>query len=234
MGFIMNIMEDMESYIVNLMSEDSLIDIRRQQEKLNVFKQSLDYRMNDVVYLIKNGFTYKNNNQGFTKTENIDYGKYPGEYKISVGFPKDYPKSPPNIRFKPLFSKGRIHPHLSDNGTMCVAKVKHGAHNSFWRDNMNARGALRLAYNLVTGEIDKEVIYKKEKERPTLSIKGTILSRLKKAVSKDVFVKDFLKKINKEIDNTYSWKEIAFVTSKFNKQNKIKMIEYYKGIKGDK
>ena len=75
-----------------------------------------------------------------------------------------------------------------------------------------------------------------------ISIKGSIIAEIKKAVSKKEFA-NYLrgrqglyrsKDVFKIIDNTWSWEEIAYVTSKGTKGFKLNLLKYYKKVKNER
>ena len=111
--------------------------------------------------------------------------------------------------------------HIYSDGNICLAEARHGLHHSFWKSNMNARGALQLVYHLITDEL-----HVKKKTRKELPINNNIYGDLMKVVKKDVFIKEFVKQRAKGIDDTYTWGELAYVTSKFNPTKKQELVDY--------
>lgn len=229
MGFIHNKLEDYENYLAEMLLEKGLGKMKRETEKLETLKKSVEYAKADIHHLFQNGFTYDDKHKKYTKEENIDYGKYPGKYRISVSFPESYPRSPPIVCFKPLF-KGKISEHIMDadgNGKVCIAKAEGSFPNTYWQSWMNARGALMLAYSIVTDE------YKRTKgSRREVPIKGSIFENVSKLVSKDKFIENFMKKNGiTDIDRTFTWGELAFKIAQKGQKARSELIKYYQGLK---
>lgn len=220
MGSLANTLEDFESFLTECLNKDEHSAIREAGVKLKMQQKSFEYRKADLVDLILDGFMYNKAKNEFTKTEDIDWGKYPGKYKISVWFPEDYPKSPPQIRFKPLFT-GQYSSHILSGSRVCIARKEHGDPDTYWKSNMNARAAVRLAYFVITEEIERK------KDRKQIPIEGNIYKDLMKVVTKEEYIKEFIKPKAKEVDNSYSWGELAYVTSQFKTTDKGLLVEYY-------
>lgn len=230
MGFIGNVLEDAESFLVTSLNEKKLAGIQQKEGRLRAAETALEYRKTDIVYLMQQGFEYNKNSDKFIRTENIDYGKFPGRYRITVRFPPNYPQTPPDIRFKPLDRHKMISEHINeDNGKLCLSNLEHGDRDLYWKSYMNIKGALRLAYHLVTDEI-----HAKKDARKKLATKGTVFQDLMKVVSKDVFIEEFAKKHIINCDKTYVWEEIAYATSQKNATVKSKLVKYYNEKKNEK
>jgi len=157
MGFITNALEDYESFLVKIMMNKRLLEVRMEEDKLRELQQSLDYRKTDVIFLTQKGFEYNKGREEFIKVEDFKHGMFPGKYRIKIKFPNDYPRFPPDIYCIPLHSR-KVSQHILNriSGRICVSQHKHGSPGSYWKSNMNAKGALILAYHLITNEIQKE------------------------------------------------------------------------------
>ena len=225
MSFITNILEDCENFLIEVINEEKLLQVRKETEKLSIAKASLKQRQADILVLFQEGFSYNKITDKYYKTENIDYGEYPGKYKITVSFPVDYPQSHPNIRFKPLHA-GKISKHIRRGGGICLADVKDSSPWSFWRPNMNVIGALRQAYHLATDEIQKG-----DETKRKIPIGGTIFSSISKIIDTKTFVKEFAKPHKINVDWTYEWEEIAYAVSQAKIKTKSDLVTYYNKIK---
>ena len=225
MSFITNILEDCENFLIEVINEEKLFQVRKETEKLSIVKASLKQRQADILVLFQEGFNYSKIKDNFFKTENIDYGRYPGKYKITISFPIDYPLSHPNIRFRPLHNR-KISEHISNTGSICLADEDHGQPWSFWKSNMNVIGALRQAYHLATDEI-----YRGDETRKKIPIEGTIFSSISKKVDTKTFVKEFAKPHKIAVDWTYKWEEIAYIVSQTKISTKNDLVKYYNKIK---
>jgi hypothetical protein len=225
MGFISNVFEDIESFLVNTLSEKKLLYIHNQEQKLLALQSSLEYRKTDMVYLVKNGYEYDKKHDVWYKEENINYGRYPGRYLFSIYFPDDYPTKPPRMLAEPLDKQKTSH-HVGGGGSLCITNVEGGLPDKYWKKYMNAKGALLLAHHLVTDEIHAPKMKVENVKRDTLPIKGTVLKEIKKKISKDDFVNFFLLPNKVDVDTSYSWEEIAYVTSHSTKEVKSGMIKF--------
>lgn len=233
MNFIKNKLEDWEDYLVEVLNSQELSKIRKEQKKLDELKASMEYRKSDIHYLFQKGFGWDPKLKGYVKEEDIDYGKYPGKYRILVHFPDAYPKVHPTICFKPLFSdfnKNPISHHLMnigdskwDAGAVCIAQVQDGNPDTYWKSNMNARGALMLAYGIVTDE------YRRTRgSRREIAIQGTIFEKIRNVVGRDDFILEFMKKHNiNDVDRTFTWGELAYKVSQQNSRVKSDLVKYY-------
>jgi len=225
MSFITNILEDCENFLIEVINEEKLLQVRKETEKLSIVKSSLKQRQADILVLFQEGFNYNKIKDEFYKTENINYGRYPGKYKITISFPIDYPQSHPNIRFKPLHI-GKISEHISRTGNICLSNTEHGHPWTFWKPNMNVIGALRQAYHLVTDEI-----HKRDETRKKIPIEGTIFSSISKIIDTKTFVKEFAEPHKLIVDWTYAWEEIAYTVSQTKISTKNDLVTYYNKIK---
>ena len=228
--FIRNVLEDIENYWVETLNSEKLLRIRVEEDRVNQKQKSVDYKQTDIVYLAQEGFSYDSSKDWYIKEEDIDYGKYQGKYEIILKFPEDYPTSPPNIFFTPLFKGKKISPHLiGDDYMVCISEKEHGREQSYWKKEMNARGALRLSYNIVAGTYNI-----REKTRKKVPLKGTIYEELQKVVKKERFIKEFIKKYIKEADDSYTWEELAFCTSQLSQTKRALVVDYYNEVKDGK
>ncbi len=225
MGFITNILEDWENFLIEVINEEKLFQMKKQEERLSLLTASLKQRQGDILVLFQEGFNYDTKKDKYYKTEDINYGKYPGKYKISVKFPVNYPKRHPDIRFRPLHH-GKVSKHISSNGDICLSEEEHGNPYSFWQPNMNVIGALKQGYHLVTDEI-----HTKENKRRKIPIGGTIFKSLSKKVDKKTFVAEFAKPHKIKMDWTYDWEEIAYAISQTEVNTKGDLIKYYNKVK---
>ena len=73
MGFVSNILEDFESFLVLTLSENKLRQLDSRERSLLALKSSLDYRRTDLVYLVQNGFEWDKKNGRWSKEEDIKY-----------------------------------------------------------------------------------------------------------------------------------------------------------------
>ena len=239
MGFISNILEDFEKYLLLSISDSQLKVIREEKEKLNVLKVRLEYKETDIIYLTKQGFEYDKNKKKWSMIKTFDYGRYPGDYKITIEFRDDYPKSAPLIYAKPL-NGIRHSQHILDGNIVCVASDRGHMPNSYWKEYMNVKGALLLSYHVIADNLDKNVKYNKEiancnNKRLSEDITGTIFEDIKKVVNKKTFIKEFLKEKNFiGITTTWTWEEIAFTFKTMSTKHKSDLIKYYKGKKDAK
>ena len=226
MGFIKNKIEDWENFLINSINFKEIYKMKQEKDELEILKKSMDYRQADVQFLFQEGFSWEPKKKGYFKEENINYGKWPGKYLISVHFPDSYPKTAPVICFEPLFTNKSISPHIhGHNGYkwhVCIAQSEGGSSQSYWKEYMNARGALMLAYSIVTNE------YKRTNgSRREIPIKGTVFDRLKKVVSKEVFIKEFMEAHKIMVDKTFTWGELAFKVSQTESKIKSEVVMYY-------
>jgi len=227
MGFVTNVMEDFENFLVVTLNEKQYSDMHKQEEKLLVLKASIDYRQTDIIYLMKEGYEYSKGTDMWSKKINFDYGKFPGEYRVSIKFPYDYPKKHPTIYCVPLFEgkSGKdysSHLDLGNGGSVCIAGPSNHNPNSYWKSYMNAKGALLLAYHLITDEISRN-----EGSRKEIPVEGTVIGEIMKVVDKEVFIKEFLKPHKVKVDKSWTWGEIAHKTSKLSKTATDDLIKYY-------
>ena len=227
MSFIKNKLEDYENFLQEALMAKHLSKVRKESEQLDILRKSVQYMRGDIQYLFQEGFVWDEKDELYTKDEDIDYGEYPGKYKVSVSFPQDYPQAAPDIYFEPLF-KGKsgvdYSKHINDEGHVCIAKYN-GSHapNSYWESWMNARGALILAYSIITEEYKK-----KEGSRRKIPIKKTIFESISKVVGKDEFIREFMVKNGiKDIDRTFTWEELAFKVSQEGSKIKSNLVSYY-------
>jgi len=219
MGFVSNVLEDVDSWLSTKMSKDKLGSLHKKETELLALKESLEYRQTDLIYLVEKGFKYNKRKDLWDKIEDIRDGKFPGKYHFFVKFPKSYPKQHPIIDAKPLHN-GKISSHIKPNGKMCVANKEHGLPNTYWKQNMNIKGALLLARHLITDEIHTPKI----KRRIKAKIKGTIFEDLAKQNHKKEFIKFFR---DKTIDITWKWDEIAYIYKKADMNVKRNLIKFY-------
>ena len=229
MNFIKNKLEDWENYLVEILNSQKLSKIRMEQQQLNELKASVEYRKADINYLFQRGFGWEPKLKGYVKEEDIDYGKYQGKYRVLVHFPDAYPKIHPIVCFKPLF-KGKYSHHILsanssrwDAGAVCIAKNDGGLPGTYWKSSMNARGALMLAYSIVTGEH-----FRTKGSRREIPIHGTIFEKIKGVVSKDKFITEFMEahKIN-DVDRTFNWGELAYKITQQSGKVKSDLVKYY-------
>ena len=225
MGFISNLIEDFEGFLLRKIAEGRMPAIERRETELLELKSSINYRRTDLTYLVQKGFTYSKIGDVWSKEEYIKHGKYPGRYRITIQFPDEYPARPADIRVYPK-DKNRIYSnHISSgSGKVCVANRKHGSANSYWKSHMNVKGALQLVYHLITDEINQKY---KTKERKKVSLKGTIFEDLKKVVTKKELIKEFMKPKNIKVYETWKWEEIAYKVSKLSRTTKTDLVKYY-------
>ena len=246
MGFVGNVLEDWENFLVETLSDKKVKQLQQQEAKLIALKESLDYRKTDLIYLVQEGFSFNQRRDEWSKVEKFDYGRYPGEYEIKIKFPDDYPRSIPNIWVNPLGNiEYSYHIKAGHRGEVCLEANRW--HGHFWRNNMNAKGALALTRHLITGELENPTAAKTEvkkeekakiaevkkteqtgvpKARKTLKIEGTIFEEISKLVRKEDFVQEW-----EDIDNSWTWEEIAYDFSKAKINDKKELAEYYQEVK---
>ncbi len=232
MSFIKNKLEDWENYLVEMMNSQELSKIREEREQLNELKASIKYSRADINYLFQRGFGWEPKLKGYSKEEDIDYGRYPGKYRILVYFPDAYPRIHPTICFKPLFKieKDNVSHHIDrpnsnkwDAGEVCIAETQDGTANTYWKSNMNARGALMLAYGIITDEYART-----RGSRREIPIQGTVFEKIRKIVSRNEFIEEFMKVHNiNDIDRTFNWGELAYKVSQQSGMVKSELVKYY-------
>lgn len=222
MSFVDNLLEDLEQYLIANLNQNKVDMLREQEQRLAALKSSYDYRRTDLIYLAKEGFDYDKRKDTWTKNVHIDYGRYPGDYAITIKFPQDYPQIPPRIYFMPGPNVKNYSEHLMHRGEVCIASKMHGMPNSYWKKYMNIKGALRLAYNAVTDDLADVKI-------PSEPIKGTIFEDLSKVVKKEEFIVEFILPLfsDTQINSGYTWEQIAAVLKKTTPETKKAMIAYY-------
>jgi len=215
MGFISNVLEDFESFLIMTLGEKKLIEIQKVEEKVLALQTSVEYRKTDLIYLVKEGFDYDKKYKIWHKEVNINYGRYPGRYNINIEIPDNYPKKYPIISFKPLDNQ-KISQHVQSNGSLCVSNVEHGKPNTYWKSYMNIKGALRLAYHLVTDETHTKKMTSTPNKREIKVTKGTIFEDIGKIMDSRTFVGEFCEPRKIKVDKTWKWEEIAFVIGNTN------------------
>jgi len=212
-----------------------LEEIRKEQEKFEIKCSEKVSVMNNLIheyiFLIKNGFEYSDKENFFVKTEKIDYGKYPGSYKIEVVIPKEYPNKPPKIYCHPLYNLKNYSGHILDSHLVCIASYGRERPSSYWKKTMNVKTALLLAYQVITGELEKVMIFK----RNNITIKGTVFEDLKNIISTNEFLNHFKSDLDFEPltknEKPYTWEEVAYLCKDKPMNLKKRIINFYNSKK---
>ena len=222
-----NSWESFTDFLINKLSKNKEIYLTQRRKEVQEMITALEYRKADIIYLFEKGFKYDKEKDIFFKVENFNYGAYPGKYEISISFPNNYPKKHPTIKAVPLH-KNKISIHLRrSTGNLCVSAEKHGYPDTYWEEHMNARGALLLSYQLITGVL--------EGKKSRIKLKGTIFEDLLRLTTKEKFIDNFKHlKIMNDVDKKYTWGEIAYVWSQGSTTHKQKLINYYNKLKEKK
>ena len=71
MGFMKNLIEDMEGYLVRTMGDKKFKEIEEREKESLLLQSSLNYRRTDMVFLVKEGFEYKKHSDTWEKKEDI-------------------------------------------------------------------------------------------------------------------------------------------------------------------
>jgi len=222
MGFVANVLEDVDTWLSTKMSKDRNSALYKKETELLALKDSLNYRQTDLIYLVEKGFKYDKKRDEWNKIENIKDGKFPGRYHFFIKFPKNYPKTHPEIKAKPLHN-GSVSSHILRGNYICVSKHEHGRPNTYWKQNMNIKGALLLARHLITDETHARKITKKK-----TNIEGTIFEDISKIKNQSKCKKDFIKYFkDNRIELNWSWEEIAYVYKKSDMNVKRELIKFY-------
>lgn len=246
MSFIINILEDIELWVVNRLLAEKNSDVTEKLELLERKQESLNYQKTDLIFLTKKGFELNVNNNSWVKTETFDYGKYPGRYRIEISFPSEYPKTPPIIKAFPLGSINYTS-HILSGNRVCIAQYKGSDQpNSYWKKNMNAKGALLLAYHVLTDEIsskkirdvkselsEKQERIAKQVEGMSEKLKDTIFESLMQVMTYQEFMDWYRRKYadDTDLENCNTWLQVSEVYKGFKPQAKNALIKLYNAEK---
>lgn len=158
MGFA-NFRENFILWRIERLAKGIRLDVFEEKEKLKRKQESFEQQKQDFIYLTQEGFSYEDNM--FVKKEKIDYGVFPGTYKITIRLPEDYPYSQPIICFIPQ-GNFKISRHIISRWAqrdkdyqVCVMKNSNSEEmGDYWKPTMNVKGALLLSYQVVTGKLE--------------------------------------------------------------------------------